>query len=290
MFATWNARAMGLDWPSATSIEAAATAGFDAVDLMVRDLVDRQEPISDLRRRMDELGLAGAGFPLPVEWRGDPEPYRAGLDRLPALARAASALGLSHTATWVLPSCDPSTDPDALLAWHVERLAPIVRILADHGIRLGLEALGLGSPEPAVPFIRRLSELRPLLDALAASGDVGLAIDTFHAYAAGESVAQVVRDFGPGAIVVVHVADVAESQKDVASQELTDRHRGLPGDTGRIDLADTLAAVARAEYTGPVMVETFQSPGAKQNGLTPTAIARQVALALRRVWPKGISP
>jgi sugar phosphate isomerase/epimerase len=294
VFATWNTRALGLDWPAAATIDIAAAAGFPAVDLMLRDIVLRGEPLADLRLRLDDLGLTAAAFPLPIDWRDDLPTYDAGLALLPTIARAAAQLGLTRTATWVLPSFPPSfpaTHPDALLDWHLERLAPVVRILHDHGVQLGLEALGTHQPPESIPFIRRLADLTPLLNRLGPFGTVGLALDTFHAHAAGESIPSLLHTHGPHAIVAVHLADIDETgDSGHPPYTLTDRLRSLPHADGLIPNAQTLESLARAGYSGPVMAETFHLPGAIKNGLTPVAQARRVASALKQVWPSAFSP
>ena len=38
---------------------------------------------------MDDLGLRGGAWPLPVDWRGDARRFARDLDRLPVLAEAA---------------------------------------------------------------------------------------------------------------------------------------------------------------------------------------------------------
>ena len=71
MYASWNARAVGLSLSAIESIEVAARAGFAGVDLLVRDLSQSNTDPVELRRRMGDLGLRGGAWPLPVDWRGD---------------------------------------------------------------------------------------------------------------------------------------------------------------------------------------------------------------------------
>jgi len=70
MYASFNARTIGLTLSAARTLELAADAGFDGEDLMVRDLLDAGDDPRALRARMDDLGLRGGAFPLPVHWRG----------------------------------------------------------------------------------------------------------------------------------------------------------------------------------------------------------------------------
>src|SRR6266404_4575571 len=103
MYACFNARAIGLSLSAAATIELASRAGFDGVDLMVRDLVEAGDDPRALRALMDDRGLRAGAWPLPIDWRGDAGTFAEGLARLPRYAAAAEALGLSRTGTWVMP-------------------------------------------------------------------------------------------------------------------------------------------------------------------------------------------
>src|SRR5438105_2961680 len=134
MYPSWNARAVGLDLQPHDAILVAAEAGFAGVDLLVRDLVDLGADVGDLRRRMDDLGLRGGAWPLPVSWRGDAGRFREDLERLHHYADAALRLGLLRTGTWVLPECLPASieeiDDGIRLtsALHLERLGKIAHV------------------------------------------------------------------------------------------------------------------------------------------------------------------
>lgn len=168
MYTSWNARAVGLGLTAGETVEVAAQAGFDAVDLLLRDLVESRVDPQSVRGRMDELGLRGGAWSLPVHWRGNPEQFAEDLRDLPRYARAAATLGLQRTGTWVLPETAPTFFPgsegDDLLRrtvrLHVERLGKIAEILADlwkpawsrdHGTSLGAARSGrdLRAPVPS---------------------------------------------------------------------------------------------------------------------------------------------
>ena len=69
MFPSLNARALGLDLTPEETIDLASQHGYGGVDLLVRDLVDSGADPLSLRRRMDDRGLRGGAWPLPVHWR-----------------------------------------------------------------------------------------------------------------------------------------------------------------------------------------------------------------------------
>ncbi len=73
MFTSVNARAPGLDLSTEETVAIASEAGFDGVDLLVRDLVERGEDPAAVHTRRDDLGLRGGAWPLHVDQRGDSE-------------------------------------------------------------------------------------------------------------------------------------------------------------------------------------------------------------------------
>lgn len=189
MYPSFNARALGLPLSARESIELAARAGFGGVDLLVRDLVEAGEDPVELRRRMDDLGLRGGAWPLPVDWRRDAGRFAQDLERLPRFAEVATALGLVGTGTWIMPGwADPDVAPPSAelvprttiegpgedrasgasvlrprlkpFAFHLGRLTRIVEILATSGQRLGLEVIGVESARAGglAPFIHRMDD------------------------------------------------------------------------------------------------------------------------------------
>jgi sugar phosphate isomerase/epimerase len=262
MYTSWNARAVGLALTAEEAIEVAVAAEFSGVDLLVCDLVEAGTSPRKLRRRMDDTGIRGGAWPLPVRWRGDADEFAADLEALPRLAEVASILGLTRTGTWVMPDVDPSAlepgteAPDArqlIAELHLERLGKIARVLGEHGSKLGLEILGPAGDRHwgHDPFVRKYAELEGVLGELRRShANVGVLIDAFHLFAAGEpdSAGWV---WGEEAVVWVHLADAAHD--DLA--RLRDRERALPGGTGLGDSRTLLMQLQRCGYDGPVTVE-----------------------------------
>ena len=290
MYASFNARAVGLTLSATETIELAAQAGFAGVDLLVRDLLDAGEDPGVLRARMDDLGLRGGAFPNPVQWRQDAATFRQELARLPRLAEAAALLGLKRTSTWVLPEtpamAGPGGDHDAVLAMHLERLGALVRTLQPFGIRLGLEVIGVASFRTGrgLPFVTRLADLGQLLESVRAEApNVGIVLDSWHLYAAGESV-EAGLAWGVEQVVWTHVADLpAAAPRDPAA--MNDNDRGLPGENGAIDCKALLQHLASAGYDGPVTAEPMPGCRTLAHRNQPAAVANQVAQALRSVWP-----
>ncbi len=284
MYSSFNARAVGLNLPASETIDLTAHAGFGGVDLLVRDLdLDQagNQP-ANLRRRMNDLGLRGGAFPLPVDWRGDHACFRRDHAALPRLADLAASLGLFRTGTWVMPE---QVDTSATtLQLHVDRLGAIADVLVSRGIRIGLEVIGPATSRTGrTPrFITRLSDLGPILGPLSERLNVGILVDAFHLYAAGESLDEAIV-WGIESVAWVHVADLPAGAPPDRDQ-IRDAERGLPGENGAVDVASVLSTLKRRGYDGPVTVEPMGHCPSLLN-LTPIEVATRVAWSLKSVWP-----
>ena len=128
-------------------------------------------------------GVRPGPWGIPVEFRRDEAAWRAGLALLPQQAAVAAALGADRTATWIMP-CDDERDFAANFRFHVSRLTPIAQILAEHGIRFGLEFVGPATLRRTRrhPFVHTLDGMLAL--AAAVGENVGLLVDSFHLYTA----------------------------------------------------------------------------------------------------------
>jgi sugar phosphate isomerase/epimerase len=291
MYMSWNPRAVGLSLPAEESVEIAARAGFTGVDIMVRDLIDMGGDPRQLRRLMDHLGLRGGAWPLSVRWRGDRAQFEADLARLPRLSEAANVLGLRQTGTWVMPEVDRELEVEMgarsafefTLELHLDRLGRIAGLLADQGIRLGLEIMGpmRARSGNATPFVTRYAELPQKLGPLRdAHPNIGLLVDGFHLFASGEDIHDALF-WGERSIVWVHVADPAHQDRSA----LEDHQRRLPGEMeSRSVCSPLLAHLSKAGYDGPVTVEPLSSC-ASLAGLDPLQTANRTLQALREAWP-----
>jgi len=295
MFTSFNARALGLTLSADETLRLASENGFGGVDLMVRDLIDQGVDLVALKRRIDHLGLRPGAFPMPIDWRtSDDARFRDDLDRLSTCAEAAATLGLHRTCTWVMPECRPLPDITApypgestTFAFHLRRLHRIAVCLAQFGIRLGLEVIGVESSrgEGLAPFIHRLDRLEPLREAvdLCGSVEMGVLLDSWHLYAADEPLAHALA-WPASRVVWVHVADLPQGDSSDRSR-MIDSVRGLPGEHGAIDSRSLLQALKEVGYEGPVTAEPLARCSTLA-GLPPNEVARATARSLRAVWPE----
>jgi sugar phosphate isomerase/epimerase len=290
MYPSWNARAVGLTLPAAETVQIAATAGFPGVDLLVRDLVESGTDPQSMRMQMDDLGIRGGAWPLPLDWRGPAERFTEDLRNLPRYARAAATLGLFRTGTWVMPQVDPAFDIDARVIdsrartarFHLDRLGRIAEVLDDHGSRLGLEILGPATARTgqAPRFVCRYRHLQEELGALhERHQNVGVLVDSFHLYAAGEDTGEGLV-WGGEFVVWVHLADAAVEDRAT----VLDHQRELPGTTGWADCRGLLRLLREEGYDGPITAEPL-GQCRYLAGLDPRAAAGRCLAALKSVWP-----
>ncbi len=298
MYSCLSPRALGLTLSAEQTIALAASNGFAAVELLVRDLVLEGADLPGLRARMEDVGIHGAVWPLPVDWRGDESRFAHDLAQLDELADAAASLGLTRTGTWIMPEVVATSDrrADFRTEWtetfdlHVTRLSAIGRVLQRHGIRLGLEVIGVESSRTgrSVPFICRLADVDGLLEALRGQcPDVGILLDPFHLFAAGEEW-EAGLWWGVDSIIAVHLADLPAGSI-CNRRSMKDRERGLPGDHGAIDAQGLLRELAGRGYEGPVIAEPFAGCSSL-SGMDPATSIRRVAAALQSVWPNIRQP
>lgn len=293
MYTSFNARALGLNMSTERTLELASLAGFEGVDLLVRDLLERNEDPREIRSRMDDLGLLGGAFPLPVDWKNDPQRFEADLGRLPRYAEAAAELGLLRTGTWVLPETPSRPESEAKLpaylasvaAWHVDRLGKMARVLEPYGVMLGLEVIGVERfrKGTGVPFVACMADLDRRLPAIwDEANNLGILFDSYHLYAAGEP-AEAGLAWGIERVVWAHISDLDRDAPDDRAA-ITDGDRALPGHRGAVDCKGHLQRLWAQGYKGPVTAEPLAGCRMLQ-GLDDETVARNVAGALRSVWP-----
>ena len=172
-----------------------------------------------------------------------------------------------------------------MVTFHVERLGRISHVLHGYGIRLGLEVVSrVSDKEAANRSSRGWPTSIPSSGAPEEAPNLGVLLDAFHLYAAGEAVEAGLR-WGVSKVVWVHVADLPASATGRPAA-IRDAERGLPGAHGAVDCRGLLARLARAGYDGPVTAEPFKNCQCLAD-LSVARAVRRVATSLRSVWPDG---
>lgn len=261
MYTCLNASITG--WlPLAEWVHLAKRTGWQAVEVGIDEVaaIIKRDGIAAARTLFEESGVQPAVFGLPTDWRGDDAKFSDGLERLPAQAAAAAAIGCLRTATWVLPFV--KDEPVEQYSRRIgERFRRIARILGEHGIRLGLEFIGPHHfLKEGAPFARAMDEMLQFESDFVGEPNMGLLLDSYHWYTTGGSPAQIAA-LRSEQIVHVHINDA----KSLPVENLQDGDRLLHGE-GVIDLPAFLAALNRCGYDGPVAPEPLGRKLAEEFG------------------------
>ena len=265
------------------AIDLAARFGFEAVEPSIAFLQGLSgDETAALLGTLKDLKLVWAASGLPVEFRGAEAAYQDSLKRLPAQAGALQKAGVTRVATWLTPTSRTLTYVSNFRQ-HARRLREVARVLADHGLRLGLEYVGPKTSWTAgrYPFIHTMAEMKELLAEIGCP-NVGFLLDSWHWYTAQETVQDLLSLRGAD-VVCCHIND---APKGVPVDQQVDNRRDLPAATGVIDLKGFLGTLARIGYDGPVLAEPFRPdlrrmPRDEALALVAESVKKAAALASR---------
>ncbi|MGD0539432.1 MAG: sugar phosphate isomerase/epimerase family protein [Verrucomicrobiota bacterium] len=235
------------------AIELAAKHGFESIEpfgdfLAGLSAAEASELVATLKARKLAWGAAG----LSVEFRGDESRFADGLKNLPKVADGLQRAGVTRVGTWLMPGDNALTYRQNFKR-HAERLRAIAVVLKDHQLRLGLEYVGTHTSRgQKYGFIHTLAEQRELIAEIG-TGNVGVVLDSWHWWQAGDTAAEV--QALPNEEVVS--VDLNDAPAGVAFDRQQDGQRELPAATGVIDVGAFLNALNRIGYDGPVRAEPF---------------------------------
>ncbi len=225
--------------------------GFAAVEFGIEWLAQKVENEGEEAARawLAEQGIQHAAFWLPVPWREEETRYRGGLQGLPSKARAAQAIRCTACITYIPPVIDG--DPKEFLAMMVRRFREVCAVLADYGVRFGIEWVAPAHfRRTGNPLLWRMDQALDLCDEIGAP-NIGLLVDSFHWFCAQHSLEEL-KALPKERIVHVHINDAP----DRPVEEQVDDERVMPSD-GIIDLVGFLRALKAAGYEGAVSVEVL---------------------------------
>lgn len=237
------------------AIQAAKSGGFQGVEFNpdeVADLID-QHGAAFVTDQFADADIRPAAFFVPTDWRTSDENFRESLKALPRQAEAAAKIGCLRTITWIV-SGDNHRPLEENRRFHVERFAPMARIFADYGIRIGLEFIGPKTFRDtfAHPFLYTMDDMLALGREM--GSNVGLLLDCWHWYTSHGTLDDLKR-LKAEQVVYVHVNDAPAG---IPVDEQQDLVRALPGETGVIDIVGFLRTLRAIGYDGPVTPEPFK--------------------------------
>ena len=225
-------------------LEAAAAAGFDAVEIFENDLLTYEGTAAEAGRLCSDLGLEVALFQPFRDFEAMPEPQRArNLDRAERKFDTMHQLGARMVL--VCSNVQPAALPEP------ERAADDLREMAERAARRGLlvgyEALAWGTRtnrwRQAWEIVRRADH--PAL---------GLILDSFHTRCLGDDLAGLAEAVPAEKLFFVQLADAPRLSMDPLSWSR--HHRSFPGQ-GELPVGEFLRAALTAGYRGPLSLEIF---------------------------------
>lgn len=262
-------------------IELAAKHGFESVQpngsfLGGLDPAERKEFAGELEAKGLVWGAAG----LAVDFRGDDEVFRSGMKVLPKTAEALRDAGVTRVGTWLKPFHDTLTYRRNFQQ-HVSRLGEVTRVLADHGLRFGLEYVGTKTlwTSQRYSFIHSMAETKELIAEID-QPTLGFVLDSWHWFTAEESAEDILTLTNDDVVA----CDLNDAPTGIPLEEQLDGQRELPAATGVIDIKAFLTAVTAIGYDGPVRAEPFNQPLRKLDddpaaAATVSAIRKAIEMA-----------
>ncbi len=284
MFASFAPGHVGINVSLDEGLALAERHGFGGFDapLEVLTVTVERDGAEAVRAQFLDRGLRVGAWNLPfVPSAVGEEEWHAWLKQLPPLLASAAAVGARRACIWILPGSNALEYADNF-EHHTDRLRPVAHLLAEQGIRLGLEFIGPETLRRSFvhPFIHTPAGMLELGHAI--GPNCGLLLDSWHWHCVGGTVADLAH-LRCGQVVHVHVND---APLGVPRDELADLSRKLPGATGVIDLDGFMGALADMGYDGPVTAEPFDKsldalPAEEAAALTAKATRGAVARAVR---------
>ena len=233
----------------AQKLTAIRGAGFSQVMLMARDLVGHAEGIEDAVRAVKASGLRVTGFQVLRDFEGlAGHLHEYKIDVAKSMLEMCHAVGAKVLLVCSSTSTHVSSDAD-LLARDLRKLAMLALPL---GIRVAYEGLSWG---------RTINEFTTAWDIVcrADAPNLGIAIDSFHAFATKTSLEDLDM-LDPDKIFLVQLADFMWNEIPSVEERInTARHfRVFPGEGVHSEaLAELVTRLDQLGYRGDYSFEVF---------------------------------
>ncbi len=262
-------------------LKLAQSIGYGGIQIKIETInkLVQEKSIDYVKGLFPAADIIPAGWMIHDAWRLDENPYRKLLEDLPSFAKTSGGLGCRCCYIWV-PNWSDERDYAENFKWHIKRLRPIVSILKDYNLRLGLEWQGTKTLRVGrkYEFIHDMKGMLELVEKVNQDNTVGLLLDSWHWYTSYGTVEKI-KSLKGDQVVHVHICD---APKDIPVDEQLDLVREVPGETGIIDLVGFLKSLAEIGYNGPVEPSV---PGSKTlENMSVEEAARMNYNALVRLW------
>ena len=268
--------AIGIGAEPRDVIELAHAHGFESVQpdagfLASLDANGRKEIAAEL----EEKNLVWGSANMPVDFRKDEERFQGGMKALPKMAASLQEAGATRISTYLLPFHESLTYLSNFSV-HKTRLKEITKVLADHGLRFGLEYVGTKTlwTRARYAFIHTMAETKELI-AEVDHPTLGFVLDSWHWHMAEEKAADILTLANNDVVA----CDLNDAPDGVALDQQKDNRRELPAATGVIDVKAFLNALVTIGYDGPVRAEPFNQP---LRDLDDAPAAESTAKAIRK--------
>ncbi len=225
-------------------LRAAASIGFDGVEIFEHDLLNFPGTPGDIRDLCAELGLEISLFQPFRDFEGMPEPLRSrGLER--ARRKLDLMLELGAPQVLVCSNVQPTAIDDPQQA--AADLRAMAELAHERGLLVGYEALAWGT------HVNRWRQAWTIVQQ-ADHPALGLILDSFRTLAVGDTIDDLAETVPAEKLFFVQLADSPFKHMDVLSWS---RHyRNFPGQ-GDLDVSGFTRQLVRAGYRGPLSLEIF---------------------------------
>lgn len=232
--------------PIEEQLKIAAGAGYDGVELWLRDIdkfTEHGGKLPELKRQIDDLGLTVDSAIAFGKWIVDDEAERKqGLEQCRRDMEIIAALGGKRIAA---PPSGATGGKKLNLSDAAERYAALLDVGAEVGVQPQLELWG---------FSGNLSTLAEVLYIVAGSGhkDACLLLDVYHMYKGGYDFETI--DLVPGRRM--HCLHMNDYPADPPRPTIKDEHRVYPGD-GVAPMTKILRSLVGGGFEGTLSLELF---------------------------------
>jgi len=248
-----------MPYPLETDVEIAAKAGFEGLEIWIGKL-EKYLEIKTEGDLIELIGMHGIKIAsmcpiLDFMFKTEKE-FTKILARVERLMKVAQRINCPCIV--VCPSQLVKQNREKSIDEAVTALRKFGNLGREYGVSVALEFLShtnfINNIRKAIELIKRTNHEY-----------VGLAVDSFHWYKAGDTL-ETLREIPSRKLHIVHIND----SEALPRQQLTDENRLLPG-KGVIDLKGFINTLKHKGYEGYVSVELFRRELWKEN---PLKVAR----------------